>query len=253
MKSKVKATVVNTYLYGDIDKDFNNLKSAIFSNKSSDIIVFSEVCLSNFKDKIQHDQIINEIADISKNNNIIIVVGIDEIINNQKYNSAYLFDDGEYKIYNKVHLVFDEVGDYASGKSFPVFDTKIGKIGLMICYDAIFPESARCLRLNGAEIICLLAQWTKQENQYWDIVTRVRAKENWVYLIASDDMNEGCGRSMIVGPDGNILSNTKKSKPFDFSTTILDGNRLDKLKKTNPTVNWIKLRQPEKYKIISQD
>ncbi len=253
MKDKVKATVVNTYLCGNIEKDYNNLKAAIKNNLDSDIIVFSEVCLSNFKDEKQHENIIKELVHISKNENIIIIVGFDEVIDNKKYNSAYLFEDGDYKIYNKVHLVFEEVGDYVSGNSFPVFDTKIGRIGLMICYDVIFPESARCLRLKGAEIICLLAQWTKLEDEYWDYVTKVRAKENWVYLIASDDMNEGCGKSRILGPDGKILCMTNKSKPYDANTVILDGEKLNELNNTNPTVNWTKLRKPEKYKIISKD
>jgi predicted amidohydrolase len=253
MKDKVKATVINTYLYGDIEKDYTNLKSAIKNNIDSDIIVFSEVCLSNFKDKKQQDMVIKEIAHISKKENIIIIVGIDEVIDNKKYNSAYLFEDGYYKVYNKVHLVFEEVGDYMSGNSFPVFNTKIGRIGMMICYDAIFPESARCLRLNDAEIICLLAQWTKSEDEYWDYVTKVRAKENWVYLIASDDINKGCGKSRIIGPDGKILGITKKIKPYDSATIILDGKKLDEIKKTDPKVNWTKLRQPNKYRIIWKD
>ncbi|MFW6046829.1 MAG: carbon-nitrogen hydrolase family protein [Candidatus Woesearchaeota archaeon] len=253
MKDNVKATVVNTYLYGDIEKDYNNLISAIKNKADSDIIVFSEVCLSNFQDEKQHDMIIKEIAHISKNENIIIIVGFDDVIDNKKYNSAYLFEDGNYEVYNKVHLVFDEVGDYVSGNSFPVLDTKIGKIGMMICYDAIFPESARCLRLKGAEIICLLAQWIKSENEYWDYLLKVRAKENWVYLIASDDMNKGCGKSMIIGPDGKILCTTNKSLPYDTNTIILDGNKLDELNDTDPTVNWPKIRQPEKYEIISKN
>lgn len=253
MKDKVRATVVNTYSYGNIEKDYTNLKSVIKNNIDSDIIVFSEVFLSDFKDKKQHDKIIKEIAHFSKKENIIIIVGFDEVIDNKKYNSAYLFQEGNCKVYNKVHMVFDEVGNYVSGDSFPVFDTKIGRIGMMVCYDAIFPESARCLRLKGAEIICLLAQWTKSEDEYWDCVTKVRAKENWVYLIASDDINEGCGKSRIIGPDGKILCITNKTQPYGSNTIILDGKKLNKLNNTNPTVNWIKIRQPEKYKIISKD
>lgn len=253
MKEKVKATVVNTFLSADVNQDFSNVKKIISENLDSDIIVFSEVCLSNFKDEQEKNAIVKELKNISVDNNIIIVIGLDEVVDGKKYNSAYLIEDGNASIYNKVHLVFDEVGDYEAGDSFPVFDTKIGKIGLMICYDAIFPESSRSLRLNGAEIICLLAQWTPHENEYWDFVTRVRAKENWVYLIASDDANEGCGKSLILGPDGKEIVSIEKKEEFSYASAELDGNRLDKLAKTDPSVNWTKRRKPNSYLVDFKD
>lgn len=250
MKKQVRATVVKTNVSGNIVHDFSNLKSKITQNKDSDIIVFSESFLTNFKNEEQHKDTIKELEHISLEEGIIIVVGFDEAVNGQKFNSAYLFEDGNYNVYNKVHLVFDEVDNYTAGNSFPVFSTKIGKIGMMICYDAIFPESARCLRLNGAEMICLLAQWTEAENDYWDIITKVRAKENWVYLLASDDMQEGCGKSCIIGPDGMVQRVKKDNQASYTLTSVLDGEKLEKLNKSDPTVNWTKLRQPTVYEPI---
>lgn len=251
MKEKIIATVVNTFLYEDPSKDFENVKKTISKNKDSDIIVFSEVCLSNFKNELELNKIIKELTKISIKENIIIIIGVDNKTTNKKYNSAYLFEDENVNIYNKVHLVYEEVNNYQNGEEFPVFETKIGKIGMMICYDAIFPESARCLKLNGAEIICLLAQWTKDEDEYWDIVTRVRAKENWVFLLASDDINKGCGKSRIIGPNGKILGITKK-EPYNSITIKLDMKKLKKINNSPDNVNWKKIRQPKKYKIINE-
>ena len=253
MKEKIKATVVNTSIENDIKKDFENIKNTIIKCKESHIIVFSETCLAGFENESQHNEILEELSGISKENNIIIVIGMDETIAGTKYNSAYLFEDGKYNVYNKVHLVYDEIDEYEAGDYFPVFQTKLGKIGLMICYDIIFPETARCLRLNGTEIICLLSQWEKLEESYWDIVTRVRAKENWVYLLASDDTNKGCGKSCIIDPHGQVIASTEKNKVFQTITKTLDGSLLDKLNTSEKFSNWTKLRQPKKYRIIGID
>jgi len=253
MKTKVLATVVNKWGFKDVEKDFTDVINAIEKNKKSDIIVFPEICLSNFKDKKNYPQKIKKLKGLSKKNKIIICIGIEEITKKGIYDSAFLIDKDQINRYRKAHLVWDEPKYYNKGNlKFPVYETSIGKIGMLICYDNEFPESMRCLKLNGAEIICMPARWPIKISEYWDMLLRTRARENQVFLLASNDFNQRCGKSKIIDPLGNILTEVKQNeKPFSCTTTILKSSKIKKAKIfVGPNTDWIKNRRPNFYKKI---
>jgi predicted amidohydrolase len=92
-----------------------------------------------------------------------------------------------------------------------VVDTSVGRIGVAICYDLRFPELFRRLTMDGAELICLSAQWPKPRSDHWRTLLKARAIENQVFMVAANC----CGRqgkldffgsSMIVSPRGEILA-----------------------------------------------
>ena len=92
-----------------------------------------------------------------------------------------------------------------------MFDTPVGRVGLAICYDIRFPESARCLALAGADIIAQPSVWPHTVDIIANHMVRVRAAENHVYLVAvtRGDSEEGIqfrGNSQIIDPRGNVLS-----------------------------------------------
>jgi predicted amidohydrolase len=121
------------------------------------------------------------------------------------YNMAVLIDrQGEIAgTFRKVHLPFPEVlAGIMPGDDFPVFETDFGKVGMQICYDNWFSESARALKLNGAEII-FLPIWSdgRWNHTAWDVVSRARAIDNSVFLVASSYSM----RSLIIDPTGKIL------------------------------------------------
>ena len=93
------------------------------------------------------------------------------------------------------------------GDEYPVFETRFGKVGLMVCYDAQYPEVAGQLARRGAEIIALPA------NGYTTSLGIARAIENQVYVVASvyvDDgkspANDRWGISGIISPEGKIIA-----------------------------------------------
>ena len=253
MKSKVLATVVNKWRFRDIEKDFEDVMSAITQNKKSDIIVFPEICLSNFKNREEFRNKVDELRQISKKYKIIICIGIEEFDKNKVYNSAFLIEGNKIYKYRKVHLVWDEPKFYEYGNlKFPVYKTRIGKIGMLICYDNEFPESMRCLKLNGAEIVCMPAGWPTKIAEWWDILTKARARENQVFVLASNDFNDRCGKSRIVDPLGNVIAEVRKNKkPFSCASAILESKKF-RLAKTfvGPNTDWIKNRRPKFYKSI---
>ena len=67
--------------------------------------------------------------------------------------------DGVLGVHRKVHQPLGEGPSYAAGDRFAAFDTPVGRLGMMICYDKAFPEAARALALDGAEIVCCMSAW----------------------------------------------------------------------------------------------
>jgi predicted amidohydrolase len=136
-----------------------------------------------------------------------VVAGVYERIGAVVFNTSVLVGPaGEMLgIYRKTHLPQEEVeAGLTPGDYFPVFDTAIGRVGMMICWDVQFPEVARRLALNGAEILALPI-WGGSE-----VLARARAIENHAYLVsATYDM-----RSFIVDPAGQVLAEATAAKPI---------------------------------------
>ena len=88
-------------------------------------------------------------------------------------NRAFLIDDQGTLLggYSKTHPVGDERKYLQRGTEYPVFDTKLGKIGISICYDACFPETSRLLALKGAEVMLVPAAWRGNFyfKEWWDL------------------------------------------------------------------------------------
>jgi predicted amidohydrolase len=136
-----------------------------------------------------------------------IIAGMLESDGGKTYNTAVLIDR-EGRIagkYRKTHLPLAEVEDgITPGSEYPVFDTDFGRIGILICWDFFFPETVRILRLKGAEIV-FLPLAGDSGTRHWDTVTRARALDNGIYLVAS--VSEGAA-SRIVDPDGEVVAET---------------------------------------------
>ncbi|MGK0190044.1 MAG: putative amidohydrolase [Verrucomicrobiales bacterium] len=144
-----------------------------------------------------------------------IVAGIYERVGKLVYNTAILLDR-EGKVagtYRKTHLPREEwEAGISPGDTYPIFETDFGKVGLMICWDVQFPEPARAMALQGAELL-LLPIWGGNE-----VLAKARAIENHVFLVSSSyDM-----RSFVVDPTGKIVSEATTDQPI--SVTEIDLN-----------------------------
>lgn len=123
------------------------------------------------------------------------------------YNTAILLgrDGKEIGRYAKTCPTWFECGSRNRGTSFPVFDTPdLGTVGMLICYDLVFPETARCLALAGADIIFFPTMGTAAvgDDDIGLQALRVRAAENHVWLVVA---HRGQG-AMIISPRGNIVA-----------------------------------------------
>ena len=129
------------------------------------------------------------------------------------YNSAVVIGpDGELLgEYRKVHLKGEEQLSFRAGYRFLVFDTAFGTIGVMVGWDMAFPEAARSLVLNGAEILCVPAAYEEPFVDEWRAFCVARAVENGAFIVAANRVGiepsrQYFGESAIVAPDGRVLS-----------------------------------------------
>ena len=192
--------------------------------------------------------------------NVYIAIGLLEahpVVSGTLYNSAILIDPkGEIRdVYRKIHIPGEEKHFFYSGNQFRVIQTEIANLGIMICADNSFPESARILALKGAEIICVLYARPKGIGNDADLYSRIascRAYENNNYLIACNrvGIEDGItfeGRSCICGPEGEFLAITEKETEeiiwADLKSETLISSRI--------RFSRFRDRRPDVYRILS--
>ena len=148
-------------------------------------------------------------GDLAKKHGMYLVPGLVERDGPLIYNVAVLIGpDGEIVgKYRKVCLPRGEIdGGVTPGQEYPVFQTRFGKVGMMVCYDGFFPEVARALSNNGAEVIAWPVMGCNP------LLGAARACENHVYLVSSThtDVEKNWMVSAVFGHDGSMLAQAKE-------------------------------------------
>ena len=195
------------------------------------------------------------LLDLSREKGIYIVAGLPEKDGDKFYNSAVLTGpEGLIGVYRKTHLFFEERLYFIPGDTgFKVWNTPIGRIGIMICFDWFFPESARSLALLGAEVI---AHPSNLVLPFCPDAMPVRCLENGVYAITAnrtgtEEREDGkaltfIGKSEIVSPKAEIL--VRAGEKEDALMIVEIDPSLASDKKLNPFNDILKDRRPEKYR-----
>ncbi len=131
--------------------------------------------------------------------------------------------DGVLGIQRKVHVPPAEALCYRPGEGFAAFDTPFGRIGMLLCYDKLFPEAARALALDGAETIVAPAAWPvcrkgaarfvvrDVQTRQFNLVDRTRAVENQVVWVTANQTGSFgglrfLGQAKVVDPRGRVLA-----------------------------------------------
>ena len=154
----------------------------------------------------QTPMIIDRVGAAAKKHNMYIVACYYAPEGDKIYNVSDLFGPKGDVVgrYRKVHLPQYELWQVAVGDSFPAFETDIGWISMLICYDQIWPEASAACAMNGAQIICQPSAAVLQ-----DYRIRTRAADNKVHMVSTSAY-----RSKIVSPGGEILSDAGKEQHF---------------------------------------
>lgn len=180
------------------------------------------------------------------------------------YNSCPIVGpSGLIGVYRKVHLVGDEVHIFSPGDGWQVYDTPVGKLGSLICYDCQFPEAARSLVLGGAQMMVMPTAWPATGDgmrddrgcELYDLLTRVRAQENQTWLVAADQVGP-CdigemrfhGHSRVVAPTGRVVAEVPLEEGMATAhIDLIGGFRESILETLPPGLDYIRDRRPDTY------
>ncbi len=200
-------------------------------------------------------------CEYAKKYKMVIIVPIYEVeITGVYYNTAAVIDaDGTYLgKYRKNHIPqvkgFWEKFFFKPGNlGYPVFKTKYANVGVYICYDRHFPDGARCLGLNGAEIVFNPSATVAGLSEYlWRIEQPAHAVANGYFVCAINrvgteapwNIGEFYGSSYTVGPRGNIIAQASRNKD---ELLVCDIN-MDEIKEVRDLWQFYRDRRPETYK-----
>lgn len=214
--------------FGEKDVNISNSLKMIreAAEKGAKLIVLPELCNTGYAfstseeayslaERVPEGKTVKAWIEIAKELKVYICGGIVELDDDgiRLFNSSVLIGpDGYIGKYRKLHLwntekYFFEPGDMG----LPVFNTPMGRIGMLICYDMWFPEAFRILALKGADVVCCPVNWVDSRNEeirkMGTNMAIVNANVNNVFVVAADRFGRERnayfpGRSIIVDPNG---------------------------------------------------
>lgn len=180
------------------------------------------------------------------------------------YNSSFVFGPEGNMLgrHRKIHL-FDvdlpggirvkESSTIGAGREITVIKTSLCTIGVAICYDIRFPELIRMMVLQGASVLVIPAAFNMTTGPaHWDLIHRIRAVDNQVYVIASSPAREkgaryeAYGHSMIVDPWGEIVCQADEDDQVIIGE--IDPEKIDQVRRNLPLLSH---RRPDLYRLYS--
>ncbi len=222
MSSIQAAAIQFNVKQGDVDANLAYVREALarVAGQGANLAVLPEMWSSGFAYKnlnelaLRTEGIVEELLELSARHKLVIVGSMPEPNGDKVFNTIYVIDNGTLAgVYRKIHL-FSLLGEdraFSGGDSWLLADTSIGKVGVIICYDLRFPELSRRLAIEGAQVICVPAQWPKPRQEHWRTLLRARAIENQLFVVACNACGiigklDFFGMSMIIDPKGELLA-----------------------------------------------
>jgi len=258
--------IQNDPLFGEAEYNLSVVESLITQYKA-DLMVLPELFSTGYHFLNQNEALklsepipggptTQSLIRICNKNKISIIAGIAEQDENRSYNSAVVIGPNGYLgKYRKIHLFGTEKNCFAPGNlPLKVFDIGTARVGVMICFDWRFPETARTLALSGADLIAhpsnLVLPHCPQA-----IITR--CLENRVFVVTANRVGTEerisgnpltfIGQSQVVDPDGNILCRASETKE-EIKIFEIDIEK-SRNKSINSGNNLFTDRRPDLYRL----
>lgn len=235
-------------LFGEKQENFTKVRN-LLRQISADIVVLPELFntgytflnrreLKDMAEAATGGETFSFVESLCREMKCAIAYGFAEKDHGRYYNSASLIAPGGYLgTYRKVHLFNEEKLYFQPGDTgFPVFEWKKTRIGLLVCYDWIYPEAARTLALKGAQVILHPANIVMP---YCPDANITRALENRVFIATANRIGREeragksykfIGQSQIVSPSGEVLIRCKEEECVEVYP-------IDPLEACNKSVN----------------
>jgi predicted amidohydrolase len=240
---------------GNKDRNIDKIEEAV-KNANSDLVVFGELFLTGYMCRDDLPKLaetlegpsVKRIAKISREHDSHIVFGMperDTEVSGQIYNSSVLvFPDGRVERYRKMHLAnfgpFEEHLYFTRGTELPVFETRMGRIGMLICFDCFFPELSKIYALKGADVLVCISASPSTTRIFFEKIIVARALENTTFftytnLVGTELNMVFWGGNAVIGPRGD-----EKAKGEYFEEGMvnceLDLKELNVAREYRPTI-----------------
>ncbi|MFB0502189.1 MAG: carbon-nitrogen hydrolase family protein [Candidatus Bathyarchaeia archaeon] len=257
---------------GDKEHNLNAMKRNIRQARDRDanLVVFPELALTGYTcrdlvyelaEPVPKGPSIRRLEKVTKKEDVHVVFGMLERSEKARaalYNTAVLLGpSGFIGKYRKTHLpthsAFEEKRYFRLGYQAPVFETDIGRLGLIICYDVFFPEITRLLRLKGAQLIVCISASPAVRREFFETLTVARAIENTAYLVyvnlvGVEDGLQFWGGSRIVAPNGKIISQAT----YDEEDLVIERIDYADLERTETFVPTLRDLRPELFDFLKE-
>jgi len=261
-QSTVRVAAVAESFGRDLDDCFERIELLVTQarERAVDLLVLPEATLGGYLASLDagdapelppafdvHGPEVARLARIA--GDMVLTAGMCELApDGTRYNTAVaVHGDGLLGAHRKVHQPLGEGTFYAAGDDFRAFDTPVGRMGMMICYDKAFPELARSLAVDGAELIACMSAWPGSRthatadlaDDRWlhrfDLFDRARALENQVVWVSANQSGtfgslRFVASAKVVGPGGDVLATTGLSAgtamaDLDLAQSLGDARR----------------------------
>ncbi len=247
-------------VFGDIEINISKIREFIKKIKNTDLIVLPELASTGYKfkdrdeavdlsERVENSRYLEFLSNMASEKSCYIVSGFNEREGEKLYNSSVLMGpEGIVGIYRKLHLFWDEKKIFEPGNlGLPVFDTAIGKLGMLICFDWMFPEAWRVLAIKGAELIAHPANLVLP---YCQSVMPSYSLVNRLFIVTANRTGTEkkltfTGNSVITNPIGQTIAYGSVDKE-EVITAEID-LRLSANKKITPENDAFKDRRSDVY------
>jgi len=250
--------------FGEIDVNLKKVLNAL-DGLEADIVVLPELAFTGYyfesreetaslAEDPENSPTLASLTELCREKDFHLVTGFAEKDRNKVYNSALLIGpEGLLHTYRKLHLFNTEKDCFDPGNlPLSVIDVRGVKVGMMVCFDWVFPEVARTLALQGAELLCHPSNLVLP---YCQQAMTTRCLENRVFAVTANRIGtekrpQGeltfTGQSQITAPDGSILHRAKPDEEVVYTMDIdIEKARDKKLTAKN---HLFQDRRPEFYK-----
>lgn len=233
--------------WGKINKNLAQIEKNLKSADKADLWILPELCTTGyqFTSMSELDDLAEEfpggetsqrISKLSRKLETGIVIGVAEKYGDKYFNSAAVYEDGDYLgIYRKLHLFYEENKYFSPGDESPkVFEIKNAKVGVMICFDWIFPETVRSLTIRGSQLIAHPANLVLP---YCQNAMVTRSIENKVFTATANRIGSEnrtgeeltfTGMSQITNTKGGRLQQLSREKEETMIVEIKPGEATNK-------------------------
>ncbi|MCO7220535.1 carbon-nitrogen hydrolase family protein [Klenkia sp. PcliD-1-E] len=192
---------------------------------------------------------------------MVVTAGFCESDGADRYNTAVaVTGGGVLGVHRKVHQPLGESNVYAAGDGFRAFETPVGRMGMMICYDKAFPEAARTLAVDGAEVVVCMSAWPGSRTgaaadlaedrwtRRFDLFDQARALENQIVWVSANQSGTfGSLRfvcsAKVVGPGGDVLATTGTAP----GTAVASVDVAEALNGARRSMGHLRDRRPDTY------